>query len=494
MKGSSLVLSSTLLSCANALQLHKRHNPSVVSVNFEKRTKHVLPSHEKRDSDAIVEMNVDRQGSSHLYWANFTIGNPPQKLSAEIDTGSADLLVLTNKVETCKEQDCQGGIFNPEKSDTFEWGDEQVSNSFGSGQSWKGNYANDTFTLGSITLDSFQFVGVTEYNATNSNIISVFGVGIDSLENAHTKYPNLPYALANAGEINTPAFSLWLNNETHGEFLFGGVNKAKYTGPLVTYPVAGDNTFDLRDRALVVLTGFGTTSDGKTSELDFKARPVLLDSGTVQSRLSLNMTMHLIKTMKVSLDEHLGAVAPCNTSSKETLDFMFGDLTLNIPLANFLAKTPVKSGVDGVEYCKIVYYEDSTSIILADDFLRGAYVVYDWGNMEISLAQYNSEEAEDDIHEIVRDVPGASFATGVPTIYLKFDQPAETEGTEIPTGLPTVAATPLSTVTGSGTGSAAASSTAAGDDEDNGAAGSLPGNLICIMMLAFIFNIVLLAQ
>ncbi|KAF4441017.1 aspartic-type endopeptidase OPSB [Fusarium acutatum] len=405
-------------------------------------------------------MKVDQQG--FLYWANFTIGNPPQKLSAEIDTGSADLLVLTNKIETCKEKDCQGGIFNPEKSDTFKWGDEQVSNSFGSGQSWKGEYANDTFTLGSSTLDSFQFVGVIEYNATNGGYFSVFGVGIYSLENAETKYPNLPYALANAGEINTPAFSLWLNNETHGE-------------------------------AVVVMTGFGTTSGGKTSELDFKARPVLLDSGTVQSRLSLNMTLHLIKTMKVSMDEKLGAVAPCNTSSKETLDFTFGDLTLNVLLANFLAKIPVKSGVDGVAYCKVVYYEDSTSIILGDDFPRGAYVVYDWGNMEISLAQYNSEEAEDDIHEIIRDVPGASAATGVPTMYLKFDQPAESAGTEVPTELPTITATPLSTATGSGTGSVAASSTAAGDDEDNGATGSLPTNLMCMMLLTFIFNVVLLA-
>ncbi|EXK36449.1 hypothetical protein FOMG_09627 [Fusarium oxysporum f. sp. melonis 26406] len=59
MKGSSLVLSSTLLSCANALQLHKRHNPSIVSVNFEKRTKDVFPGHEKRGNDEIVEMKVD---------------------------------------------------------------------------------------------------------------------------------------------------------------------------------------------------------------------------------------------------------------------------------------------------------------------------------------------------------------------------------------------------------------------------------------------------
>ncbi|KAM5385931.1 hypothetical protein ACJA88_002081 [Fusarium oxysporum] len=78
MQGSSLVLSSTLLSCANALQLHKRHNPSIVSVNFEKRMKEVFPGHEKRDNDDIAEMKVDQQGV--LYWANFTIGNPPQRL------------------------------------------------------------------------------------------------------------------------------------------------------------------------------------------------------------------------------------------------------------------------------------------------------------------------------------------------------------------------------------------------------------------------------
>ncbi|KAG7409834.1 putative aspartic-type endopeptidase OPSB [Fusarium oxysporum f. sp. rapae] len=423
-------------------------------------------------------MRVDQQ--NFLYWANFTIGNPPQRLSAEIDTGNSDLLVLTNEIETCKEKGCLGGIFNPEKSNTFEWSDEQVSGAFRIGESWEGVYANDTFTLGSSTLDSFQFIGVTEFNATSAGILSIFGVGIYTLEHAEIKYPNLPYALADAGEINTPAFSLWLNNQTHGKFLFGGVKKAKYTGPLVTYPVAVDNENDLRDRDLVVMTGFETTSDGKTSDLEFEPRPVLLDSGTIQSRLTLNMTLHLIETMKVSMDEKLGAVAPCNTSSKETLDFT----------------AQVKSGVDGVAYCKVVYYEDATDIILGDDFLRCAYVVYDWANMEISLAQYHSEEAEDEILEIMRDVPGASTAaTGVPRRYLKYDQFAESAGTAISRELPTVTVTPLSTVTGSVTGSAAPSSTAAeaGDDEDNGAAGNVPANMVYMMLVVFISNVVTLA-
>ncbi|WKT51906.1 Peptidase family A1 domain [Fusarium oxysporum f. sp. vasinfectum] len=391
MKASSLVLSSTLLSCANALQLHKRHNPSIVSVNFEKRTKDVFPGHEK----------------------------------------------------LVRKKDCNGGVFNPEKSNTFEWGEEQMSG---------------------------RFVGVSEYNATTNGITSTFGVGLYTREHAEIRYPNLPYALAEAGEINTPAFSLWLDNKTHGEFLFGGVKKAKYIGPLVSYPVVVDNQIGLRDRALVVMTGFGTTSDGKTSDLDFEPRPI-------------------------SIDEKLDAVAPCETSSKETLHFTFGDLTIKVPFANFLGSNNVKAGVDGVAYCQVVYYDDTTNIMLGDDFLRGAYVIYDWANMEISLSQYNSEEAKDYILEIIRDVPGASAATGVPRRYLKYDQPAESAGTAVPTELLTVTVTSLSTAAGSVTGSAAPSSTAAeaGEVEDNGAAGSLLANLMYMMLIAFAFNVVIYA-
>ncbi|EXK36451.1 hypothetical protein FOMG_09629 [Fusarium oxysporum f. sp. melonis 26406] len=205
------------------------------------------------------------------------------------------------------------------------------------------------------------------------------------------------------------------------------------------------------------------------------------------------MILHLIKTMKISIDEKLDAVARCETRSKETLDFTFGDLTIKVPFANFFGSTNVKAGVDGVAYCQVVYYDDTTNIMLGDDFLRGAYVIYGWANMEISLAQYNSEEAEDDIIEFIRDVPGAFAATAVSRRYLKYDQPAESAGTAIPKELPTVTVTPISTATGSVTSSAAPLSTAAeaGDVEDNGAAGSLLANLMYMMLIAFVFNVVI---
>jgi Eukaryotic aspartyl protease. len=43
---------------------------------------------------------------------------------------------------------------------------------------------------------------------------------------------SLTQALADAGTINSPAFSLWGQTA-----LFGGINKARYYGPLYTFPI-----------------------------------------------------------------------------------------------------------------------------------------------------------------------------------------------------------------------------------------------------------------
>jgi hypothetical protein len=443
MKGSPIILLSTLLSCASGLELHKRHNPAVVQVDFEKRTKDFFPGHGKRD---IANMKVGQR--DYLYWANFTLGNPPQELSAVIDTGSSDLVILTNEIENCEKGRCRGGVFNTEKSKTFEWSEQRVSGSYGSGESWKGNYANDTLAFGDTTLESFQFVGTTMFNAKSYDKINVFGVGIGRLKDSKTKYRNLPYALAVAGAINTPAYSMWLEDDITGQFLFGGVDKAKYKEPLVTYPIPINNESNKRDRALAVMTGFETTHNEESSELDFEPRPVLLDSGTPKSRLTLDMTMHLINTMNVSYYEKHGPAAPCEGSSRNTLDFTFGELTISVPLSNFLWETSFVS--DGLAYCKIRYDATATHIILGDDFLKGAYGVFDFANMEISLAARNPEDAEDDIHEIVREVPGASAATGVPGKYLGFDQPALSNPMAVPSGIPTVNETFLSTATEGG--------------------------------------------
>ncbi|GKU07608.1 aspartic-type endopeptidase opsb [Fusarium langsethiae] len=141
-------------------------------------------------------------------------------------------------------------------------------------------------------------------------------------------------------------------------------------------------------------------------------------------------------------------------------------------------------------------------MILGDIFLRGAYMVYDYENLEISLAQY-SDGGKGDIHGIVKNVPGATQAENIP---MKIDQ---YKGTEMgnPTSAPVEIKTVSVTFLSSGTASATAiddprSTTNAGlsiakpaetgdakgsdDDEDNAAARSLSGNA----MSAVVFGVI----
>lgn len=64
------------------------------------------------------------------------------------------------------------------------------------------------------------------------------GIGSWVIEAAdpRDKYPNIPWVLADAGVINSRLFSLYLDNydDLTGSILFGGIDKDKYTGDLVT--------------------------------------------------------------------------------------------------------------------------------------------------------------------------------------------------------------------------------------------------------------------
>ena len=76
-----------------------------------------------------------------------------------------------------------------------------------------GDYFQDTFSIGGGSIKQFE-MGL----ATDSSIgVGIMGIGYNTSEanigtGNGTTYPNLPYAMANAGLINANAYSLWLND------------------------------------------------------------------------------------------------------------------------------------------------------------------------------------------------------------------------------------------------------------------------------------------
>ena len=120
-------------------------------------------------------------------------------------------------------------------------------------------------------------------NPNEDGFSSYLGVGLPSIEGRlpTTPYPNLPVALKNAGAINTAAFSLYLNGSGAqiGQLLFGGVNRAKYQGPLATFDIPVNPDVGFADAYLVPITAISLSLNGSTTQLDFEPQYGDLDSG-----------------------------------------------------------------------------------------------------------------------------------------------------------------------------------------------------------------------
>lgn len=86
------------------------------------------------------------------YYVNFKLGTPPQNLSAQLDTGSSDLVLLTTYVDKCKNSpdECSGGAFDSDKSSTLAWTEEVTSGSYADDDGYSGYYARDKFTIGGV--------------------------------------------------------------------------------------------------------------------------------------------------------------------------------------------------------------------------------------------------------------------------------------------------------------------------------------------------------
>ena len=493
MKTSTIFSTAIFATSTLALLLLKRDSPNSLSVPFMRERKDktfTLRSRKQPSSD----VEVTAHSSAFVYWANVTIGTPPVTILAEVDTGSADVVVLTNQVCGKSYSFCQGGSIDQTISSTWIWLDEKVNDATIPHSSWSGAYATDNFGISGVSLKDLKFIGVTEYAGDEDNIRNILGIGLPASERSTKSYSNLPSALAKAGYINTPAYSMYLEDESKGLFLFGAVDKSKHDEPLLTLKMSLDNdminphlaaeSFYI-DRPLLVLTSFGSSIDGKSSNYNFTARPAALDSSVAYSQLSADMVQHLANALEMDFDQSSASyVLPCDTSKDQTVDFAFSELVINIPITDLLH--PLKSpnmGINNKQYCSLPYDPAATEIILGDDFLRNTYLVYDQSNLEIAMAKINRDGGQEDIYEITDDIPGAREATDLPTSYLPFSSEADAAPTKVPNGVQEVT---LTTISATATGT---DDSGEGQDDDSAGMQNSPHVFVTLVITAFIIEI-----
>jgi yapsin 1 len=381
-----------------------------------------------RKRDNTLEVPLDNLYT--YYNIELELGTPPQKFDLLIDTGSSDLWVISETNRYCATTAAQfssSNYFNCSRSGTFAAGDSstyQFNNSnffirYGDGTVAEGDWGMDTLAFSGQKIPNMSF-GLG--NLTNSTI-GVFGIGYTNNEATMSlskpySYANFPVRLAQAGIINTPAYSLWLNdiNANEGNILFGGVDHAKYSGDLISVPVLKSSASATKPTSFTIaFNSLKFTSGGSSQELLPNTIEALLDSGTSLSYFPKNIAADLLAALDASYSSQIGYyIQSCNLEG--SLEYSFNGANISVPFSSLLLPVMSRRGPayfdNGDPVCAIGILPGSYNFaLLGDTFLRNAYVVYDLQNDQIALAQAKANTSDSNIEAIVSTIPSATPAS-----------------------------------------------------------------------------------
>ncbi|KAF2711187.1 acid protease [Pleomassaria siparia CBS 279.74] len=415
MKYSTVALVAQLISSTAAFHLVQRENPRVLGLDIQRRSVvNPVARDRLRRRQKTVQQTLDNLET--LYFANASLGTPAQSLRLHIDTGSSDLWANAASSALCKQrgkQCVESGTYDANSSSTYEFVNSDFNISYVDGSGASGDYAKDTFNFGGKTIDGLQF-GIG-YTSTSAEGILGIGYTVNEVQvnRAGGKaYANLPQLLADNGDINTNAYSLWLNDldASTGSILFGGVDTEKYTGTLSKLPIIPES--GVYAEFIIALTGMGSNGN-QGSIFKNETVAVLLDSGSSLMYLPDNVATSLYTTYNAQYDSTQGAAfVNCDLANESgSLEFTFSGPTISVPLNELVI---VAGYSRGTPTCILGIGPAGDSVsVLGDTFLRSAYVVYDLTNNQIALAQTNFNATSSKVTEIATGANGVPNASGV---------------------------------------------------------------------------------
>jgi len=195
-------------------------------------------------------------------------------------------------------------------------------------------------------------------------------------------------------------FNSWTLDAPTGTLIFGGLDTSKYSGNLQTIPILHDEGATPTE-LIVALNGFSANYNGASTDFtdDTFPLPVLLDSGTTVTILP-DAIFQKIAELTNATDAGMGVLIVSCSSPGSYFSFQFGGpsvSSIRVPWTSIAPPFIQENGTvlmeDGQPICVLLIQSDegSGTLVLGDSFLRSAYVVFDLGNYEISIAQANVE-------------------------------------------------------------------------------------------------------
>ncbi|EAA28484.1 acid protease [Neurospora crassa] len=258
----------------------------------------------------VKDLNLGMNGSRTLsdfvvpYLVQAQVGTPPQNFSLLISPTSTDTWVVDATTSPCDRQyysylwsedefekvdvqKCVWGSFNTSQSSTYRTANPRYTNfatyTF-SGYAQGSNFT-DKLVVGDLTVDNYPMGLVDQSNlrmgvlGLGYNYSTIYGESSLYGDNLPGYYPTILDRMVSSGQISTPAYSIWLDDEdgTSGGLLLGAVDKSRYEGDLLR--LDADNPRALTGKFSVTVhsinaTGLGTGGDGSQQPLVSNALPL----------------------------------------------------------------------------------------------------------------------------------------------------------------------------------------------------------------------------
>lgn len=269
------------------------------------------------------------------------------------------------------------------------------------------NISFDTPKNQEITLKDFSFVNVDKTN------VYVGGLGLAG----NPTGSGFLDSLVSSNIIKSAGYSLWFNNYTTtsegtGELILGAVDKKYYSGDFFVFDIPTRESFQIPDDLqelldnlqlpILPLDDIKIENQDNHRTLSLKSDediPVLLDSRSLFSYLPLPMIVNLAIQTNASFSSEVNRwIVECDQllDINATLNFIFGDLSINIPIGDFLSNATYYTNrlkfADGKKACYLNFLPNSVSGYnsLGVSFMRSIYLAVDNEGGKIALANTNS--------------------------------------------------------------------------------------------------------
>lgn len=193
-----------------AVATDNTNSPKVIPVSFGRSTNR-QPALHRRAGTYSQELNNNLTGGG--YYAQVTVGTPPQTVDLVVDTGSSDVWILDSRANLCRSKTMQNyygyclSTYDPSKSSTYSIvSQDEFSIRYVDGSGAEGDYIRDTFSIGGADIKKLQ-MGLAENSTINSGLL---GIGFAANVASRTPYPNIMSLFEDQDLIAIQAYSLYL--------------------------------------------------------------------------------------------------------------------------------------------------------------------------------------------------------------------------------------------------------------------------------------------